>query len=243
MRPRRLFRSRHIRRLATWFAALVVASLFIPAMTAQWADRQKELELKTALIAEMTESAAGSLQDAVDFVDLQQKAWPHPKEEDWYKRYRAILKDWKVAAFSLESRLSAYFPHASVRLSKRPSLARSFHVYNERVQQFIYLTLNLCKEGSLRTDEEQMGPARRLEKYLSISLEADSDYSAIVTDTPPRSQSPCWRKTREFFKDYDHLASKLLDQRTYFVDAIVHSSAAGYNVGFRDFVRQVLPFY
>jgi hypothetical protein len=231
----------YVGQFVRWLGALVVASLLIPAITAQWSDRQKELELKTALISEVTESAASAVQEASNLVDVEQKAWPTIKSDprfdktadEWYGRYRAILKTWKVAAFSLESRLFAYFPNADIRLPRRPQLAGAFHVYNVRVQMFILLTLNLCRNERLQTRA-----VAQLARYLSVDFARE--YKPIIDDAPPRgAPRRCWRKTRDFFTAYDALGSKLLKQRSYFADAIVHSHAAGYSVGLGALVRQV----
>lgn len=59
---------------AKWLAVLVVASLMVPALTSQWSDRQKELDVKNAVVAQITHSAATATQDAYSLVDDESKS-------------------------------------------------------------------------------------------------------------------------------------------------------------------------
>jgi hypothetical protein len=118
-------------RLLKWLVALLVASLFIPAITTQWSDRQKELDIKAALISQITESAAATVQDSV----------------------------------------------------------------------------------------------------------------FLVSDESKGRRGSCWLKTNEFRIAYQALGERLLSKRQPLLATITESPAAGYNVGFRDFLRQVLPPY
>jgi hypothetical protein len=233
----------HIGRLLTWLGALVVASLMIPAITTQWSDRQKEVDTKAVLIAELTESAAVAIEDAVTLVDVQEKEKLEVGEEPstaqesaWLARYHAILGAWRVAAFTLESRFAAYFPDARLEAFDRPLLAPAFHDYNERIQQFILLSANLCREEALRLEAVE-----KLEEYLSVDFLQRAELAGIIRAA--ETEWPCWRKAPALREAYQELGEGLLGQRTYFLDTIVRSNAAGYNVGFRDFLRQLLPFY
>jgi hypothetical protein len=222
---------------AKWLAVLVVASLMVPALTSQWSDRQKELDVKNEVVAQITHSAATATQDAYSLVDDESKS-ARIKDSLWRSQYRSIVKEWRVAAFTLESELEAYFPNIELSSS---SLVNAFHEYNNHVQQYIRLSGDEC------ADEERNDEAvHKLYGYL-FHRESRRGPRAIEMNPPvPKSgNSPdpsCWAKPTKFRSKYQALGEELLRRREVLVQAVIHSNAAGFNVGFRDFVRQVLPF-
>jgi hypothetical protein len=220
-------------------------SLLIPALTTQWSDRQKELEIKSSLVAQITESSAATIEDAIFFVEIQVKAWP-PVERmtirEWKvygrvadARYRAIVKRWRVQASSLESRLVAYFPDAHFVVDQRKPqlLKKAFAEYRGEVEQYILLTKDLCKN-----DDTRLKTVAAVEGYLKAEL----NVKPVGLDAAPESVS-CWEKGEAFLDAYRGVGDSLLLRLNDFVNAIVRSNAAGYNVGARDFIRQILPIY
>jgi hypothetical protein len=223
-------------RAAKWLAVLVVVSVMVPALTTQWSDRQKELELKTSLVAQITSSAATATQDAFDLVGDERKSTVI-KNDLWRAQYRSILKEWRVDAFTLESELDAYF--SAVRLSQT-HLPNAFATYNEVVQNYILLSLDLCSGHKDRTTA-----VRLIYKYLPARSPEKQDQKETINSDPPGSGAGrrCWKKSEAFRQAYQTLGEELLDKRDELVDAVIQSDAAGYNVGFKDFVHQVLPFF
>jgi hypothetical protein len=225
--------------LLKWIGPLLVAGLLIPALTTQWSDRQKELEIKSSLVGRITESTDAAIEDAAFFVDVQVNAWPPVDElstsgwkaygREQSARYREILKQWRVLASSLQSRLGAYFPDAHYDDGAQNPLLLSdaFGEYRREVEGYMMLATNLCKGANPRIQT-----VAALESYLSVH--------PVGLDDAPQSES-CWEKSDAFFGAYRQLGDALLLKLTDFVDAIVRSNAAGYNVGSRDLVRQLLP--
>jgi hypothetical protein len=222
-------------RAGKWLAVLVVASLMVPALTTQWSDRQKELDLKTSLVSQLTSSAAIATQDAFTLVGDEAKS-PTIKDAAWRTEYRSILKEWRVAAFTLMSELGAYFP--DVKSTTKPGqdllLVDAFSEYNNAVQQYIRLSLDECSKNTSR--QKVIG---ELYSYLALSLSNGIKKYPVGTG----SGQKCWKKPERFRKAYQRLGDELLTRRDPLVDVVIHSNAAGYNVGFKDFVHQLLPFY
>jgi hypothetical protein len=224
-------------RAAKWVAVLAVVSLMVPALTTQWSDRQKELDLKTSLVSQITGSAATATQDAFTLVADEAKS-SSIKDPAWRAQYRNILKEWRVAAFTLESELDAYFPRVELsnRQPSQPSrLVPAFALYNDIIQDYIRLSLDEC-----RTNNGRRLAIARIYSYLG------EDPPAAITGRPNTSiiHGPeCWKKSESFRLGYQDLGDDLLKRRDILVDAVIHSNAAGYNVGFKDFVHQIVPFF
>ena len=83
-----------------------------------------------------------------------------------------------------------------------------------------------------------------------MAIEAISDYlgetvpRVIKTDPPGTGAGPrCWKKSEGFRASYQTLGESLLEERNTLVGAVIRSNAAGYNVGVKDFIHQVMPFF
>jgi hypothetical protein len=127
-------------------------------------DRQKELDLKTSLVSQITGSAATDTQDAFTLVGDEAKS-ASIKDLAWRSEYRRILKEWRVAAFTLESELDACFPHAKVHLlarSRQSSLVPAFRTYNRIIQYYIRLSLDECT-----TQGGRQGAIKAIYRYLN----------------------------------------------------------------------------
>jgi hypothetical protein len=212
--------------------AAFVISLAIPAITSQWSDRQKELELKDKLVSQFTSSAATAIENADGLVDDETRGGELPADS-LRSRWASISSGWKVAAYTLESELAAYYPDAKLRGDNGMSFQDAFDEYNERVQQFIYLGFNDCRDG-------RVGRLELLSRYLGFRKHGDV-WKALDTDAEHKVN--CWRRTGDFKAAYvGYLSSLLLEKRADLVDTVIHSSAAGFNDSFGDFVRQIVPF-
>jgi hypothetical protein len=87
------------------------------------------------------------------------------KDLAWRSEYRRILKEWRVAAFTLESELDACFPHAKVHLlarSRQSSLVPAFRTYNRIIQYYIRLSLDECT-----TQGGRQGAVKAIYRYLN----------------------------------------------------------------------------
>jgi hypothetical protein len=212
---------------AKWAVTLVIASLAIPAITTQWSDRQKELTLKDGLVSRLTQSAATAIEDA-GFLVRDEAISKKVRGSEWRSRFTAIARAWNIDAAALESELAAYFPDTKVASR---SFRSAFHEYSNRVQGYIFLSSQVC-QGDRRV------PADSLRKYLQPTRAA----TAYPNLTEP-SIGDCWRRTGAFKDDYVAAGAALLAHRDPLLTTLVHAHAAGYSVGFRAFLKQLLPFY
>jgi uncharacterized membrane protein YcjF (UPF0283 family) len=87
--------------LMVLFGAAISAWL-VPAFTRQWQDRQKEREIKVALVSEIGDSTADAL---VTSQYVASKVLTNGQAE-----YNRASLDWAQRSAQVEARLEAYFP-------------------------------------------------------------------------------------------------------------------------------------
>jgi hypothetical protein len=91
----------------------VVTGLLVPAITRRWQDRQKELELKTELVAELSE-AIMSIVLAVQFVRLARDQTPaelltREVLTERQRQFDEAYRVWEVRSAVIGTKLEAYF--------------------------------------------------------------------------------------------------------------------------------------
>ncbi len=81
----------------------LLSSYIIPSITRKWQERQKELELKTNLVKEISQAVAGVTM-TVEFFGIG------AIKEHWDKQeYFKNLRDWETRQSMIQSQLQAYF--------------------------------------------------------------------------------------------------------------------------------------
>ena len=105
VRPRLWWLPRPI--LLTLFGAAISAWL-VPAFTRQWQDRQKEREIKVALVADIGDSTSDAL---VTSQYLANRAFPGGNGQSEYNRFTL---GWARRSAQIEAKLRAYFPDNSL---------------------------------------------------------------------------------------------------------------------------------
>jgi hypothetical protein len=89
-----------------------LTGVLIPFFTRQWQDRQKELELKTALVSELSE-AIMEIVMAVQFIVVGLPG----SDEDQAKQTREVndaYRTWEIKSAVIGTKLQAYFPTSSL---------------------------------------------------------------------------------------------------------------------------------
>ena len=83
-----------------------ISSYLIPAFTRRWQDHQKELELKTSLISQISESVTGMIM-SIQFAELRTTS---QTQADFDKAYRES----QIKSSVIGSYLRAYFPTTQI---------------------------------------------------------------------------------------------------------------------------------
>ncbi|HEX5915356.1 MAG TPA: hypothetical protein VFY54_19770, partial [Rubrobacter sp.] len=235
-------------RPAVWVLALVVTSLLIPAITKQWADRPKELELRTALVDRIGESAAQTINtarfivaDTTPEATLRAMVCGEAEETEdpaQVARCRTLQENetfaeqtahinaksaWLQKGAVLESQLAAYFPGSD--------LSREGKAYVNAVRIYLFLASGVCDEKR----EESNG---KLLRYLGENP-ADPTWAPLYDLT----EEECAQKSSdlEFRSVYGPLGDQMLAKRLDLLELLNESDAEGFSVGFMDFFSDALP--
>ena len=148
---------RRIAKPGAWVLGLALTSLLIPAITKQWADRPQELELRIALIDQIGESAARTINTARFIVsdnlpdarvrevvcardpesDDCEKAINEESRTEQGEQIRAKT-EWLQKGAVVESQLAAYFPGTE--------LSRQGKAYINAVRIYLFLASDVCGE-------------------------------------------------------------------------------------------------
>jgi hypothetical protein len=94
--------------LVVALVSTLLVSLAIPQLTRRWQDHERALELQTALVGSMSNSAS----DAVISGRLLTGGLYAGGE--WQRRYNAALRQWSVDAAVVKAKLEGYFPGTGI---------------------------------------------------------------------------------------------------------------------------------
>lgn len=92
----------------------LIASVLLPAMTASWQDRPRELALKRELVADVAEASTNAVAGGNSFAYSTELA-KTPKAER-IKHLTRALNDWEVASSVIGSQLATYFGESTLPL-------------------------------------------------------------------------------------------------------------------------------
>jgi hypothetical protein len=240
--PWYVYATRRISRPGAWVLGVALTSLLIPAITKQWADRPKELELRISLIDQIGESAARTVNTARFIVsdnlpearvrevvcgrDEASDACHQAINEESRAEQSAQIEGksaWLQKGAVVESQLAAYFPGTE--------LAREGKRYINAVRIYLFLASDVC--GEKRSEGTD-----KLLRYLHEDP-ADERWRPLRE----LEQDECEQKSvnLEFRELYGPMGDQLLARRLDLLALLNLSDAEGFSVGFADFVADALP--
>lgn len=194
------------------FGAAVSAWL-VPAFTRQWQDRQKEREIKVALVSEIGDSSSDTLVTS-QFVASQ--ALTNGQAE-----YNRVSLDWAQRSAQLEARLKAYFPGQA--------LADDWRDYSVVVENDLYLLTGETagKAEAVDTVRRYLQSARGSEPTAAVNWDR---LRALDFDNP------------QAVDDYVLVSRELLDASVPLTRAILDANAEGFSTTGGDLVDDLTPF-
>jgi hypothetical protein len=234
--------SRRIARPGAWVLGVALTSLLIPAITKQWADRPKELELRISLIDRIGESAAHTVNTARFIVsdnlpaarvrevvcgrDEASAACEQAINDESRTEQNEQIQaknTWLQKGAVVESQLAAYFPGTE--------LSRQGKAYVNAVRIYLFLASDVCGEKRVEGTD-------KLLRYLGEDP-TDPRWQPMRELTPDE----CVQKSEnlEFRELYGPMGDRLLARRLDLLALLNSSDAEGFSVGFADFVVDALP--
>ncbi|GHO63911.1 hypothetical protein KSC_028030 [Ktedonobacter sp. SOSP1-52] len=88
----------------------IISSYLIPSLTRGWQDHQKELELKTALVNQITDATTSTLTEA-ELIGAGAESKDQEKRSD---RINSVYRDWMTKGATIRAELEAYFPRTQL---------------------------------------------------------------------------------------------------------------------------------
>jgi hypothetical protein len=204
-RPRSSTAWRH--ELGQWLAnpfvvtvvAAILGGLLIPHFTRSWQDHQKELEIKTDLVGQMSESVGDAVATgrfiAADLVP------PASQQGEWNDGYRA----WTTASASIGAGLRAYVGS---------DVGSDWRSFSDTVTNFFLLSANNDPDSRRRQVEELMrdGDLRRHVQFKPAG------WAAL--------RGP--KTTADFRLAYPELARGILERQDELVQRVLDSDVSGF---------------
>lgn len=240
---------RSMSRPLAWLLALIVGSLLIPAITKQWTDRPKELELKNSLVTQITEASTKTVvthrfiasdllpesRISIYYYTMWQSAKPSEKEAA-QRKYEAALESvkraeqkafnemfssWQTTKASIGGQLDAYFPATT--------LASDWSRYSAAIANFGQLGSTVCGDDRKRIITE-------LQSYFSESKTIN--WGALHR---PTSDTKCQNDFLPSYQElYFSLGEEVLKRRDEILKNILIAQASGYSSGWRDLINDLI---
>jgi hypothetical protein len=205
------------RPLAKWLLVSLIGVLVVQALTKQWSDRQKELELKRSLASDLGTSSYRAFADARSIAFL--RATGHLRE-----RRLSVLTDW----ITDEGRIDGIFRSYLVPKAKHPATLQWIHF---RDAFYSYLRVVCCEKSPQRNEQLDS-----VQEFLKARGFKDS--------LPPKMNSE-WHRLRcgpgctGYADAYDWLGRQVLRGAPF--RTIEASHPKGFSSGFNDFVHDAVP--
>jgi hypothetical protein len=205
------------RRLVKWILLSLIAALALQAITKQWADRQKELELRRDLASDIGSSAFAAFGEARTIAYLT-------PEKRTPERRLLLLSNWIRDQGRIDGIFRAYFlpesqhPVTTSWISFRGSL-------------YDYLRLACCESHRERV-------VARIQRYLR---DPGLGGGRPTLDQEEWQVLFCGSRCEGYADAYDQLGRRVLRGAPSRSIAAAHPN--GFSSGFRDFVRDLVPGY
>lgn len=197
--------------LMVLFGAAISAWL-VPAFTRQWQDRQKEREIKVALVSEIGDSTSDVLVTS-QFVASQALT-------DGQAEYNRVSLDWARRSAQVEARLAAYFPGQA--------LADNWRKYSVVVDNDLYLLTG-----------ETAGKAEAVNEVRQYLEARGSELTTAVNWNLLRALD---FDNQQAVGDYVLVSRELLDASKPLIRAILDANAEGFSTTGGDLVDDLTPF-
>lgn len=166
----------------------VISGLLVPYITNQWQNHEKELELKTSLVARISEAVSRAL-TAAQFTNARL-----PEVVDYYQAYH----DWETTHSAIGSYIRAYFPNTY--------LGEEWDEYANTTTSLIRLSAN-----NSMSEKEQL--VSQIQKYFAPCSNNVINWNALLDKNDLRFRNPDFRYNWFTLKDQIILAKNNISQK------------------------------
>jgi hypothetical protein len=100
--------------LGIFVLGAIITSLLIPWFFQVWQDYQKELEIKSDLVGQISESVTRMIMSTQFFFLNNPETLGLEQYNKQMEELNSDYRDWEIASSVIDSQLKAYFPHTSL---------------------------------------------------------------------------------------------------------------------------------
>jgi hypothetical protein len=249
--------ARALPRSTGWIATILIGSLLVPAVTKQWSDRPKELEIKTSLIREMSELTTDTINEPVNdlygFTPASRLLLL--REEDLAKAKKARKPSKADIAEAQKKRDDAY--EAKTLESAKNRVERGVVWKNKgaavKAQLSAYfsgthlprewdalVTAVVYFEGLASISCDRSANITYLRSYLHDDKSASMLQWQLFQKSPYEPSGCLVSDFKRFIISYNFLASRLLLKEQKLLDSIMKSDMVGFSKGWHDLFNDVI---
>jgi len=213
-------------------AALTV--LVLPAVTRQWDERQRALDLKTGLVSQISIATGRSITSAETlFETYNGKTANFEESTSRVAPGLPLRRGWLSDKLKIEGKLRAYFS---------PQLFRRWSTYDHAMVNFLYLAgvEGRMNRGRRQAERKNPGDPPPLNSYDSFSIN-------LYLGRLPQKQTGLARLllTRPRLTDrrsgFLALEGVILDMEASFTNQLLAAEPRGFSTTRRDLINDLLP--
>jgi hypothetical protein len=236
--------ARALPRSTAWIATILVGSLLVPAITKQWSDRPRELEIKTTLVREMSELTTDTITayvaeifvttPAARLLGVRKAALDRASKAD--RVYDAKLQEtaategqkysaWRTKGAAIRAQLKAYFSGTQ--------LTRDWDALNIAVISFI----RLGSAGCDMSDDIKI-----LRSYLAND-QSSANIRWQLLGKSSYYDSGCYignAKLGDYRNTYNYVGSRLIAKQQEILDSIMKADMVGFSKGWHDLIKDMM---
>ena len=149
----------------------LVSGLLIPLILRHWQNRQKELQLKTEIISDITESMMKTIMTIFLFKTRKNQEIQGMSDKEPQEEVYKIYKDWEVRGCMIGTKLHSYFPELGLR--------DKWSIFQKKVSKF-YLD---NKDINDKKDTEKLD--KEIKKDLKLFDEKHKIIEEIIDSPMP----------------------------------------------------------
>ena len=178
-------------------ATALISHYLVPKITTRWQDHQKELELKTGFVSEISESVLGIVM-AVQFAE-------RGAASQTQEQYDTAYRHWEVRKAIIGSKIRGYFPHTK--------LGPDWDEFSEIVSEVYALS---------GTSDKKFRKERldRLKTYFAANT---VDWESLAN---LKLKQGVFHEFQTFYKAWFSLRKQVLEKKDELVQRILDSSIA-----------------
>ena len=245
--------ARALPRAIPWIATIVIGSLLVPAITKQWSDRSRELEIKTAMVREISELTTDTVTapvlevsgatPAAALYEYRRNLFNKASKADKAKAQRQLeaavdanVKEaqadfakkyatWRNKGTAIRAQLSAYFSGAQ--------LTNDWDALNVAVVSFVRLSSAACdRSDDIKNVRSFLAsdPSNAEIQWPLLEKSRDANTTCYVGD----DKLPGFRST------YVYVGDRIILQQQRILDSIMKADMVGFSNGWNDLVKDVV---